>query len=256
MTFPWFRGPIPLSLSAIVMASCTTSALPPVPSPVAARASAFTDASRSRTVPTILYGAGPGRKRPLAILLPGYGLRNSDYSFIASALARHGYVVAAIQQQLDTDPPVPGGDDIIKKRSPSWQRGVEDARFVAGELRRRAIASDRPLLLVGHSHGGDTVMHFADQHPAEVEAVFALDNRRRPLPRTSRPRVCSARSSDQKPDAGVLPPEGQRTDLNMVIERVNVRHDDMSDSADEAPQLAILSVLERCMSGWSSRMRR
>jgi dienelactone hydrolase len=206
------------------------------------------DAARTRTIPVAVYGLTREGPRPLAVVLPGYGISNTEYGFVARELVARGYIVAAIQQQLATDPPVPGGDNLLAKRRPYWQRGAADIRFVAQELRRRKMASMRPLALVGHSHGGDTIMLFATESPKDVAVAFSLDNRRMPLPRVARPRVCSARSVDQSADPGVLPSASQQAAVKMVIAPLaEVRHDEMSDAASDAQKRSIVSVLRRCL---------
>src|ERR1700761_9647664 len=50
-------------------------------------------------------------KLPVAIISNGNTVRNTEYSFLANALAARGYLVASIQQDLPSDPPlmtVPG----------------------------------------------------------------------------------------------------------------------------------------------------
>ncbi|HEX8535561.1 MAG TPA: hypothetical protein VF662_15475 [Allosphingosinicella sp.] len=95
-------------------------------------------------------------------------------------------------------------------------------------------------------------MLLAMLHPEVGEAVFSLDNRRMPLSRTKRPRICSARSSDRPADEGVLPSPDDRQRFDMVIVGLkDVRHDEMSDAASPEQKRAMLEVLNRCLSGSS-----
>jgi predicted dienelactone hydrolase len=205
------------------------------------------DSRRARAVPIALYGVAPGRPRPLALISHGYGGTNRAYSFIAEALVERGYVVASVQHELEGDPPMPTVGDPAVVRRPWWERGSANLLFAIAELRARGLADRRPVLLVGHSNGGDSSMLFAARHGAMVRAVFTLDNRRMRMPRTARPRICSARSSDQPADPGVLPTEAERKRYRMTIGTVPVTHNDMWDGAAPAQLRAMLGLLWRCL---------
>src|SRR5713101_118344 len=45
-------------------------------------------------------------KLPLAIISNGNTVKNTEYSFLANVLAARGYLVASIQQDLPSDPPL------------------------------------------------------------------------------------------------------------------------------------------------------
>src|SRR4030081_4171935 len=45
-------------------------------------------------------------KLPVAIISNGNTVKNTEYSFLANVLAARGYLVASIQQDLPTDPPL------------------------------------------------------------------------------------------------------------------------------------------------------
>src|SRR6516165_11157149 len=45
-------------------------------------------------------------KLPVAVISNGNTVRNTEYSFLANVLAARGYLVASIQQDLPTDPPL------------------------------------------------------------------------------------------------------------------------------------------------------
>lgn len=209
----------------------------------------LTDARRARQVPVLFYRSAQSAGRSLkpAILSHGYGGQHSDYSFIATWLAANGYFVASVQHEIPGDQPLPSTGKPYEARMPSWQRGVENILFVLGELKKTRPELDfGQLLLVGHSHGGDTSMLFARDYPALVHTVISLDNRRMPFPRTARPYLLSLRSSDQVPDDGVLPSPAEQATLGMrVITLPATRHDDMWDGASEAQKKEILDHLAR-----------
>ena len=206
------------------------------------------DATRGRAVPVAVYGAAPGKPKPLALISHGYGGNNRAYSFIAEALVERGYVVASVQHELEGDPPMPTVGEPAIVRRPWWDQGAANLHFVIREMRARRLADRRPVLLVGHSNGGDSSMLYAAQYGSMVGAVFTLDNRRMRMPRTTRPRICSVRSSDQPADPGVLPTAAEQKRHRMAIGTVpGLLHNDMWDGATPAQKQAMLRWLGRCL---------
>lgn len=210
------------------------------------------DSARQRAIPVALY-VSPTSKDPktLVVISHGYEGKNTAYSFIANDLASKGYVVASIQQELPGDPPLATDGVLTVTRKPNWQNGVDNILFVIEALQRQGIAAkDKGAIVVGHSNGGDLSMLFATEHPEFTLAVLSLDNRRMPLPRTARPRVCSIRSSDRQPDKGVLPDTRQQLDLQMVIGSVpGLEHNQMWDGATEEQKSRMLSLIAECLKG-------
>ncbi|HEY0013756.1 MAG TPA: alpha/beta hydrolase [Allosphingosinicella sp.] len=239
------------ALASAAFAGCAST--PPAPAAAEVIAGAgpqemvLVDVPRGRTVPFSVYGRAAGRARPLALISHGYGGTMRAYSFLANALVARGYVVASVQHELEGDPEMPTTGDPQVVRRPWWERGADNLAFVIRTLRARGIASRAPVLLVGHSNGGDSSMLFAARDPRAVAAVFSLDSRRFPFPRTRSPRICSARSSDQAADPGVLPTVEEQARLGMVIESVPLIHNDMWNGATAAQKSAMLAVLERCL---------
>jgi pimeloyl-ACP methyl ester carboxylesterase len=203
------------------------------------------DPARERTVPVAVYQQGTPAKP--AILSHGYGARNTDYGFIARHLAARGYLVVSIQHELAGDPPLPPTGTPYDTRMPSWKQGAENIRFVVSEMRGRYPGLDYSrLLLVGHSHGGDTSLLFAREYPDLARAVISLDSRRMPFPRTARPRLFTIRSSDQQPDPGVLPSPAERAALGLrVVTLRDTVHNDMWDGATPAQKAEMLRHIDR-----------
>jgi predicted dienelactone hydrolase len=56
------------------------------------------DKARGRNVPVVIYH-GETTNKPAAIINHGYQIKNTEYSFIAQALAAHGYFVVSIQHR-------------------------------------------------------------------------------------------------------------------------------------------------------------
>lgn len=238
-----------LGVLSVVMAGCAPgTAVEQVPLAPSAQSVILADPVRSRAIPVHLYGAGDRRPRPLALLSHGYGGRNTDYEFLASHLAQRGYLVASVQQQLATDPPLPSAGEPRIVRRPSWEQGVVNLLFVRRWLIDRGMATEHPVLLVGHSHGGDTSMLFAELHPDLTRTVYSLDSRRQPFPRRSSPRICSVRSSDHEADPGVIPPLAEQQALGMLIVQADqLPHNDMWDGATPEQRVQMIAALDLCL---------
>lgn len=208
----------------------------------------FIDKDRNnRVVPVVLYSPVDATSKSLkfAIINHGYGMKNTEYSFIANNLVSHGYLVASIQHDLATDLPMPSVGKPSEVRLPFWERGVENIRFVLRELRRMSLQVDfESLLIIGHSNGGDISALFAEEHPKSVGKLITLDNRRMRLPRRRKPQTLSMRSADQKPDQGVLPSVDEQKKFGMkIVVLENTNHDDMWDGATEIQKREINNIV-------------
>jgi len=238
-----------LGLSLLLSGCFSTGPGPAASQAPAASASAapelltLVDSSRQRTIPVALYRPVVTQKvRGLALFNHGYGGQYTGYSFLTRALAAQGYLVASIQHELPGDAPIASTGNIYQARLPVWQRGVQNMLFVRQMLLRREPALKKaPLLVAGHSNGGDMAMLLAREQPALVEKVISLDNRRMPLPRAARPQVLSLRSSDQQADPGVLPTPEEQTRWGITIVNLpNQLHNDMYDGATDAQKAEML----------------
>ncbi|WEA00582.1 alpha/beta hydrolase family protein [Mucilaginibacter sp. SJ] len=193
------------------------------------------DTNRNRPVPVALYSANEKvtrthfhGKQPLVILNPGYSGKNTDYSYIATTLAKLGYYVVTVQHNLPADAPIPTVGNLYQSRLPFWNAGVMNILFVIDRLKAIHPNLDhRHLILIGHSYGGDIVMLLAQQHPQMVSAAISLDNRRVPFPRNKHIRIFSIRSNDQIADPGVLPSLSEQRKYPISMVKVNTTHEDM-----------------------------
>src|SRR6202795_2823401 len=148
-------------------------------------------------------------KLPIAIISNGNTVKNTEYSFLANVLAARGYLVASIQQDLPTDPPLVTkiGLPYVGRRA-VYEKGEANILFVLAQLKKLQPNADYDhLTLVGHSNGGDIAMYCAKHHPELVSKVITLDNLRVPFVLSNKLKILSFRSDDPKfkTDPGVLP---------------------------------------------------
>ena len=77
-------------------------------------------------------------KLPIAVISNGNTVKNTEYSFLANVLAARGYLVASIQQDLPSDPPLMTkiGMPYVGRRE-VYMRCEANILFVLGELQKR-----------------------------------------------------------------------------------------------------------------------
>src|SRR6201998_3492294 len=92
-------------------------------------------------------------KLPIAIISNGNTVKNTEYSFLANVLAARGYLVASIQQDLPTDPPLMTKVGLpYVGREPIYERSEANILFVRAQLEKlQPNANYDHLTLVGHS---------------------------------------------------------------------------------------------------------
>src|SRR6201996_6989888 len=152
-------------------------------------------------------------KLPIAIISNGNTVKATEYSFLANVLAARGYLVASIQQDLPSDPPLMThvGQQYVGRRE-VYMRCEANILYVLNTLKGRQENADYDhITLVGHSNGGDVSMYVAQQHPELVSKVVTLDNLRVPFVLSKQMKIISFRSKDPqfKTDPGVLPSASQ-----------------------------------------------
>ena len=189
---------------------------------------------------------------PVAIISNGNTVKNTEYSFLANVLAARGYLVASIQQDLPTDPPLMTkvGMPYAGRRG-VYERGEANILFVVGQLKKLQSNADyNQLTLVGHSNGGDISMYFAQQHPELVSQVITLDNLRVPFVLNEKVKILSFRSEDPKfkTDPGVLPTVEQAWEDGIDIVKTNAQHNDMSDRGPDSVKEKIQATLDHFLS--------
>ena len=91
------------------------------------------DKGRGRNIPVVVY-QGENINKLVVIISHGYGAKNTEYSFIANALATRGYFVVSIQHDLKTDKALPTTGNLFDRRKPLWERGVQNILFVMNVL--------------------------------------------------------------------------------------------------------------------------
>jgi pimeloyl-ACP methyl ester carboxylesterase len=216
---------------------------------------ALFDTSRERQVPVDLYVRRDKETEavagldvlPVAILLHGNTVRSDEYSFLANALAARGYLVASIQNDLPTDPPLSMHGYPYEGRLPAYERGIANIDFAIGELRQiEPIADYDKLTLIGHSHGGDIAVFYAAGHRDTVTRVVTLDNLRVPL-EFVRAKVLSLRSLGGafKPDPGVMPSKAECEKDGIQYVMTGAPHTDLSDRGPPKLKERILTALSK-----------
>jgi dienelactone hydrolase len=195
-------------------------------------------------------------KLPVAVISNGNTVKNTEYSFLANVFAARGYMVASIQQDLPTDPPLvtKEGEPYVG-RLPVYQKGEANILFALQQLQQRRPNADYDhLTLVGHSNGGDTAMYFAKQHPNRVAQVVTLDNLRVPFVIRDKLKILSFRSDDPvfKTDPDVLPSAQSVTKNGIDIIKTKFQHDWMSDRGPDGAKAQIQSALDKFLGGDST----
>ncbi len=195
-------------------------------------------------------------KLPVAIISNGNTVRNTEYSFLANVLAARGYLIASIQQDLPSDPPLMTkvGLPYVGRRE-VYLRCEANILFVLGEMQKRQPNADYDhLTLVGHSNGGDVSMYVAKQHPELVSKVITLDNLRVPFVVSDRMKILSFRSKDPnfKTDPGVLPAPAQTKPGGVDIVDTGALHTDLSDRGPQSVKEKIQATLDKFLTDSAS----
>jgi len=195
-------------------------------------------------------------KLPIAIISNGNTVKNTEYSFLADVLAARGYLVASIQQDLPSDPPLMThvGMPYVGRRG-VYMRCEANILFVLGQLKKLQPNADYGhLTLLGHSNGGDISMFCAKRHPELVSKVITLDNLRVPFVLNDKLKILSFRSKDPnfKTDPGVLPTAQQARADGIDIVNTKFQHTDMSDRGPEAVKETIQATLDHFLSDSAS----
>lgn len=188
-------------------------------------------------------------KLPLAIISNGNTVKATEYSFLANVLAARGYLVASIQQDLPSDPPLMTqvGQQYVGRRE-VYIRCEANILFVLAELKKRHENADYDhVTLVGHSNGGDVSMYVAHQHPELVSKVITLDNLRVPFVLSDRMKILSFRSKDPNfvTDPGVLPSPEEAKARGIDIVHTGAQHTEMSDRGPDSVKQKIQETLDR-----------
>jgi alpha/beta hydrolase fold len=187
-------------------------------------------------------------KLPVAIISNGNTVKNTEYSFLANVFAARGYLVASIQQDLPTDPPLMTkiGMPYVGRQG-VYEKGEANILFVLEQLKKLQPNADYDhLTLVGHSNGGDTAMYFAKEHPELVSKVVTLDNLRVPFVLSDKMKILSFRSKDPEfqTDPGVLPSPQQAKADGINIVPTQFQHTWMSDRGPDSAKERIQATLD------------
>jgi hypothetical protein len=188
-------------------------------------------------------------KLPVAVISNGNTVKNTEYSFLANVFAARGYLVASIQQDIPSDPPLMTKVGLpYVGRQAVYEKGEANILFVVQKLRDLQPNADYThLTLVGHSNGGDTAMYFAKEHPELVSKVVTLDNLRVPFVLSDKLKILSFRSRDPdfQTDPGVLPTPQQAKTEGIDIVRTQFQHTWMSDRGPDSAKARIQATLDQ-----------
>ena len=169
--------------------------------------------------------------------------------------AARGYLVASIQQDIPTDPPLMTKVGLpYVGRQAVYEKGEANILFVLEQLKKLQPNADYAhLTLVGHSNGGDTAMYFAKQHPELVSKVVTLDNLRVPFVLSDKLKILSFRSKDPnfQTDPGVLPTPQQAKEDGIDIVHTQFQHTWMSDRGPDSAKEKIQATLDGFLEGGS-----
>ena len=189
------------------------------------------------------------RRLPVALISNGNTVKNTEYSFLENVLAARGYLVASIEQDLPSDPPL-----VTKVGMPYvgrldvYKRGEANILFVVGQLKKIQPHADYDhLTLVGHSNGGDITMYFARMYPDEIKKVVTLDNLRVPFMTDGKFKILSFRSKDPvfKTDPGVIPDAEQCEKAGITVVDTGFQHNDMRDTGPDKAKTSIETMLDK-----------
>jgi hypothetical protein len=195
-------------------------------------------------------------KLPVAVISNGNTVKNTEYSFLANVFAARGYLVASIQQDLPTDPPLMTkvGMPYVGRQG-VYEKGEANILFVLEQLKKLQPNADYDhLTLVGHSNGGDTAMYFAKEHPELVSKVVTLDNLRVPFVLSDKMRILSFRSKDPnfQTDPGVLPTPQQAKAEGIDIIHTQFQHTWLSDRGPDSAKERIQATLDEFLGNGSA----
>jgi hypothetical protein len=214
------------------------------------------DMARNRSVPVDLYVRRDKEMRamaglevlPVAIVSQGNTVGSHEYSFLANMMAARGYLVASVQHDLPTDPPLSMKGYPYVGRLPAYERGVANIDFVVSELRKsEPIADYDHLTVVGHSHGGDISVFYAAGHPDSVAKVVTLDNLRVPL-EFVRAKIISFRSNGAeyfRPDPGVVPCATNCEKDGIQVVMTGTHHNNLTDRGPDEVKENIAAELAK-----------
>ncbi|MFZ0764768.1 alpha/beta fold hydrolase [Bradyrhizobium sp.] len=193
---------------------------------------------------------------PVALISNGNTVKNTEYSFLENVLAARGYLVASIEQDLPSDPPLVTKVGLpYVGRLDVYKRSEANILFVVGQLKKIQPHADYDhLTMVGHSNGGDVAMYFAKEHPQMVSKIITLDNLRVPFVLNHKMKILSFRSSDPnfKTDPGVLPTPEEAKAEGIDIVKTPFQHTWLSDRGPDEAKEKIEATLDKFLGASSA----
>lgn len=210
------------------------------------------DSTRNRLIPFSVKALDHElvKIKGLVIFSHGYSKNRPDaylsYDYIGESLQSSGYMVVSIQHEQKGDPILPTTGDLQVLRRPFWENGAQNIALVLEKI----LSSNRsyvqlPLILIGHSNGGDQSAYYSSIHPGEVNTLITLDNWRHSLTNVDVKKALTIRAKDSRTDVVVFKDWEKRKTQYFQIDSVNVKHADMNDKGTMEQKKEILrSILE------------
>lgn len=189
------------------------------------------DLARNRSIPICTYFNNEISKtksllKPPVIINHGITIKNSEYSFIAEALAEKGYFVISIQHDLNTDSIEPRVGTVYEWRAPFWDRGVANILYVMKYMANKYSLMDfNKIILIGHSYGGDIVALFLQKYPQFLAKIISLDGLLVPFPQETQLPILYIQANDTLANQIVL--QSLSTVTKILLKDCN--HMDMTD---------------------------
>lgn len=210
------------------------------------------DSTRNRLIPFSVKAPNHQtvNSKGLVIFSHGYSNNRPDaylsYDYIGESLLSRGYVVVSIQHEQKGDPVLPTKGDLQVLRKPFWENGAQNIALVLEKiLFSNSSYSQLPLILIGHSNGGDQSAYYSTIHPGEVPTLITLDNWRHSLTNVEVQKALTIRAKDSRTDDIVFKDWEKRKTHYFQIDSVNVKHADMNDKGTMEQKKEILrSILD------------
>ncbi len=183
----------------------------------------------------VIFSHGYANNRPDAYL---------SYSYLIEGLRSRGYLVVSIQHELSNDPILPLKGNMQIVRRPFWENGALNIDKVYQNIvQRDTLIGSLPIILIGHSNGGDQSAFYCYLHPNKIQTLITLDNLRFNLTDLMVEKQLSIRSQDRVADSVVFENWEKGKTQYFQIDTVQVKHANMNDKGSINDKKEILRLI-------------